>query len=121
MPNDPGISEHRIDLPITGMSCASCAAAIEKGLTGLAGVTDAHVNFAAEKASLTYNTSAVALNDLITTIKDLGYDVAASEIILPITGMTCASCVKTVENALAVLDGVLAVSVNFATEKARTL
>jgi Cu+-exporting ATPase len=40
----------RIDLPITGMSCASCALKIEKGLTGVEGVSKAVVNFAAEKA-----------------------------------------------------------------------
>ncbi len=118
MPDDPAASEHRCDLPITGMSCASCAATIQKALTGHPGVKAAEVNFAAEKASVTYDSSVVSLNDLITIIKDLGYDVAYSEILLPIRGMTCASCVKTVQDSLALVDGVIAVSVNFATEKA---
>jgi Cu+-exporting ATPase len=118
MPNDSTATERQVDLPVSGMSCASCAAAIQKGLTGLPGVKTAAVNFAAEKASVTYDTSVVSFHELIKVIKDLGYGVSPSEMLLPIKGMTCASCVKAVQDALASVDGVLAVSVNFATEKA---
>jgi Cu+-exporting ATPase len=62
----------RIDLPITGMSCASCAAHIQEGLAALDGVEDASVNFAAEKATVLYDASKVAVDDFIKTVKDLG-------------------------------------------------
>ncbi len=48
--NHPGKGLERIDLPITGMSCAACAARIEKGLGSVEGVSQANVNFAAERA-----------------------------------------------------------------------
>ncbi|MEW6109971.1 MAG: heavy metal translocating P-type ATPase [Nitrospirota bacterium] len=111
-------TESRIDLPITGMSCASCASAIQKGLAELSGVRSADVNFAAEKATVIYDNSAVSVDDFIKTIKDLGYGVSVSTITLPVRGMTCASCVKTVQDTLGSLDGVVSASVNFATEKA---
>ncbi|MDA8433845.1 MAG: heavy metal translocating P-type ATPase [Nitrospiraceae bacterium] len=111
-------SSTRIDLPITGMSCASCAAHVQESLAGLGGVEEASVNFAAEKASVVYDTSKVTVDDFIKTVKDLGYGVSVSRIILPIKGMSCAACVEAVQRALGSLEGVISASVNFATEKA---
>ncbi len=108
----------RIDLPVTGMTCASCASKIQKALSQLNGVENAAVNFAAEKATVIYNPSAGNADNFITTVKDLGYGVSASKITIPIKGMTCASCVKKVQEALSSLNGVFSASVNFATEKA---
>ena len=108
----------RIDLPITGMSCASCAAKIEKGLSNLDGVSKATVNFAAEKASVVFHPAQTNLSHLIEKVKDLGYGARAEKVILPIQGMTCASCVNKVEKALGSLNGVIHASVNFATERA---
>ncbi len=108
----------RIDLPITGMSCASCAAHIQEGLSALRGVQSAAVNFAAEKATVFYDQSAVSVEDFIRTIKEQGYDVSISKVLLPVKGMSCASCVANVQEALGSLPGVKSVSVNFATEKA---
>ena len=56
----------RIDLPVTGMSCASCALRIEKGLTNTEGVSEATVNFAAEKATVLYAPGETSLSTLIT-------------------------------------------------------
>jgi Cu+-exporting ATPase len=108
----------RIDLPITGMSCASCAAHIQEGLSAIDGVDDASVNFAAEKASVLCDKAKVSVDDFIKVVKDLGYGVSVSKIILPIKGMSCAVCVEAVQRALGSLEGVLSASVNFATEKA---
>ncbi len=111
-------NEIRMDLPVSGMSCASCAARIQDGLAALKGVRNASVNFAAEKATVVFDKSEASVNDLITVIKDLGYGVVSARITLPIKGMSCASCVENVERTLASLDGVISASVNFATEKA---
>ena len=108
----------RIDLSITGMTCASCASRVQEGLQKLKGVDTASVNFAAEKATVFYNPSKVKAEDFINIIKDLGYGTSTSNIIIPIKGMTCASCVEKVQNALSSLDGVFSASVNLATEKA---
>ncbi len=108
----------RIDLPVTGMSCASCASKVQDALLKLNGVESAEVNFAAEKATVFYNPSAGSVEEFIKTIKDLGYGVSVSKITVPIKGMTCASCVEKVQNTLASLNGVFSASVNIATEKA---
>jgi len=108
----------RIDLPITGMSCASCATRIQDALRRLEGVEDASVNLAAERATVFYNPSQTKVKDFINTIKDLGYSTRVSKIIIPIKGMTCASCVEKIQRALSSLNGVLSASVNLATEKA---
>jgi Cu+-exporting ATPase len=65
----------RCDLPIEGMSCASCAARIEKALTAQPGVEDAAVNFASKRATVSYDPHAVHRGDLASTGADLGYGV----------------------------------------------
>ncbi len=108
----------RIDLPVTGMSCAACSARVQKSLSGLKGVESAAVNLAAEKATVLYNPSAASADDFIKNIKDLGYGVSVSKVTVPIKGMTCAACVKRVQDALGSLNGVVSASVNLATENA---
>jgi Cu+-exporting ATPase len=108
----------RIDLPISGMSCASCALKIEKGLAKVEGVSKATVNFAAEKATVVFHPDQTDLSHLIDKVKDLGYGAKSEKVVLPIQGMTCASCVNKVEKALNSLKGVVQASVNFATERA---
>jgi Cu+-exporting ATPase len=110
--------ETRIDIPLTGMSCASCAVHIQEGLAAMPGVTEAQVNFAAEKATVVYDDSAVSVEDLMKVVKDLGYGVSVTTVTLPVKGMSCASCVENVRKALASLEGVVSAEVNFATEKA---
>ncbi|MBI5750310.1 MAG: copper-translocating P-type ATPase [Nitrospinae bacterium] len=69
----------RVILPIGGMSCASCAARIERNLKKLNGVTDATVNFGTEKASVEYSPSIVDLPAIKKTIVDTGYTVIEVE------------------------------------------
>jgi P-type Cu+ transporter len=108
----------RIDLPITGMSCAACAARIEKGLGSVEGVSQANVNFAAERATVLFDPNKTDLPHLIDKVKDLGYEARVEKILLPIQGMTCAACVTKVEKTLRSVKGVTRASVNFATERA---
>jgi Cu+-exporting ATPase len=108
----------KIDLPVTGMTCASCVAVVEKGLKKLNGVSKVGVNLATEKATVTYDPAKTKLEAFIAETKKLGYDVAVEKATIPIQGMTCASCVAAIEKALKKLDGVLKVNVNLATEKA---
>lgn len=106
-------------LQITGMTCAACANRIEKGLNKLDGVTSANVNFALEKASVTFDPEKVNVGRLEETIKKLGYDTAKEVVDFQLEGMTCAACANRIEKGLAKLPGVTNASVNFAMETAR--
>jgi P-type Cu+ transporter len=107
----------RIDIPVTGMSCASCVRRVERALSKQEGVTEASVNFAAEKASVSYEPT-TSLDELIRAIRDVGYGADVREMTFGVTGMTCASCVGRVEQAIKKVPGVLEASVNLASEKA---
>lgn len=110
----------KIDLPVTGMTCAACSAAVEKALQRISGVKNAAVNFSAEKATVEFSDpkEPLPLSIIIKTVKGEGYGVASVRMDFAVRGMTCAACVGAVERALKELYGVLNVSVNLATEKA---
>jgi len=107
-----------LELPITGMTCASCVARNEKALRKLPGVADAAVNFATEKATISFDPEVVSADELVHAVEAAGYGVVTAQETLPILGMTCASCVSRVERALRRPPGVLKANVNLATEKA---
>ncbi|HNG36107.1 MAG TPA: heavy metal translocating P-type ATPase [Nitrosomonas sp.] len=107
---------HHIQVPIDGMTCAACAARLEKNLNKLQGV-NASVNFANEKANIDYEESLTQPQAIIQSIKDSGFNVLPQTLQLKIDGMTCAACSGRVESALNKLPGVTA-NVNQATEVA---
>ena len=107
-------------LPISGMTCASCVARVERALAKVPGVRAASVNLATEAATLQLAPS-VSTEALAKAVAQAGYDVAHQESDLAIRGMTCASCVARVEKALAKAPGVLSASVNLATERAHVV
>ncbi|MGW2406925.1 heavy metal translocating P-type ATPase [Streptomyces sp. NPDC001739] len=63
---------HEVELAIGGMTCASCAARIEKKLNRMDGV-EATVNYATEKAKVSYRATDVSVSDLIATVEATGY------------------------------------------------
>lgn len=115
-------------LLLEGMTCASCAMRIEKGLKKLPGVSDAHVNLATERASVTYDPVRTGLEQMQQKIEELGYratplaqtspDISEEQIMLGLEGMTCATCATRIEKGLRKVPGVLAASVNLASEQA---
>ncbi|MBU8916414.1 heavy metal translocating P-type ATPase [Bacillus sp. FJAT-29953] len=105
-------------LQISGMTCAACAARIEKGLKKLTGVETATVNLALEKSAIKYDPSQIKLEEIEQKIKDLGYEVVTEKVEFDITGMTCAACSARIEKGLNKLDGVIKANVNLALEKA---
>ncbi len=66
-------TNQRVMLSLSGMHCASCANIIERSLNKLPGVKEGNVNFAAEKASILFNSSQVQIADLIKAVKSAGY------------------------------------------------
>src|ERR671915_35314 len=108
----------RINIPVTGMTCASCVRRVERALSKKEGVAEASVNFAAEKASLAYDPATTGPGELVGAIQDAGYGADVREVTFGVTGMTCASCVGRVERALGKVPGVLEARVNLANERA---
>jgi Cu+-exporting ATPase len=109
-----------LQLPITGMTCASCVARVEKAIRRVPGVQQASVNGATEQARLVLdggNAVATALA-VAAAVGKAGYGVPETTQRLRIDGMTCASCVSRVEKALSRVPGVLQASVNLATATA---
>lgn len=114
------MAEKQITLPITGMHCTNCSDTIARELGKLDGVGTANVNYATEKAAVTFNPSVLDEGTIIEKIQNIGFGIATHEIELPITGMHCVNCASTVEKALNKMQpGVVSAAVNFATEKAQ--
>ena len=67
-----------IELPLLGMTCANCAATIERRLNKTEGVLEATVNYASEKALVKFVTGAVTRADLVAAVRKAGYDVVES-------------------------------------------
>ncbi|WP_028319983.1 heavy metal translocating P-type ATPase [Desulfatiglans anilini] len=112
------MTEKTIDLPITGMTCANCAMTIERTLGRLDGVHKAQVNFASERATITYDPQALSIDAIIQQIEQAGYGVAKASTEFPVTGMTCVNCAANIERALKKkVPGVLNATVNFAAER----
>jgi Cu+-exporting ATPase len=112
-------AETQITMPVLGMTCANCVAAVERNTKKVEGVRDAVVNFGTEKITVTYDPAKATPQQMIERIAKAGYEVPAATIELPITGMTCANCANTIERTLnKKVPGILEAMVNFATEKA---
>ncbi|MFC1577955.1 heavy metal translocating P-type ATPase [Thermodesulfobacteriota bacterium] len=112
------MTEQKFTLPITGMTCANCAANIERGVKKLKGVADASVNFAAESAAVSIDPQQLQLQDVVEKIHASGYGVPTTKLEMPVTGMTCANCAANIERALnKKTAGVVTAAVNFATER----
>ena len=62
-------------LPITGMTCANCAATIERTLKKVGGVSEATVNYASERATVQFNPDSVRISELAAVIERIGYGV----------------------------------------------
>ncbi len=110
---------------ITGMTCAACAARIERVVGRLPGVTSAHVNLAAETLTVEYDERAVDIQAVIEAVRGAGYGasrrVETRRALLDIEGMTCAACAARIERRLIKLPGVQSAQVNLATETAEVV
>ena len=111
----------RIDLPITGMSCAACANRIEKELAAAPGVRRAGVNFASSRATVEYDPARTGVRELMETVKSTGYGVAGTaraDFVLDDSARPSGSS-QPLEAHLRRLRGVAAVSFNLGTMEVR--
>jgi Cu+-exporting ATPase len=115
------------NIHIQGMTCATCVRRVEKGLQSLDGMDNASVNFASEQAMVEYDPQILDPAKIREKIIEVGYDVIEpgagrksdqTKTIISVGGMTCAACVRRVENSLKALPGVEDAAVNLATGKA---
>jgi Cu+-exporting ATPase len=126
--------EARATLALEGMTCASCAMRIEKGLKKVPGVIDASVNLATECGTVTYDPALTSIEQMVQKVDAVGYKATPlvvpvpkpapkepeqeSHMVLDLEGMTCASCAMRIEKGLKEVPGVREASVNLATEQA---
>jgi len=113
-----GDSAARVDIGIHGMTCASCVSTVEAALTAVPGVRRAAVNLATERGSVHYDPDRVGSSALVKAIADTGYTPLVEKAKIPISGISCASCVATIERALNHTPGVVSATVNLATNAA---
>ena len=78
----------KVELPVTGMTCASFVARIEKGLSRMNGIMDAKVNFGTERATISFDPSLIKVGDFVSAIKDLGYEAGMEKVTLSVYGMS---------------------------------
>ncbi|MDQ4120656.1 MAG: heavy metal translocating P-type ATPase [Acidobacteriota bacterium] len=106
----------RVDLPITGMTCAACARRIERKLNKQEGVADASVNYATAKATVNYNPEKINVSDLVKTVQDVGYGTTGTskiEFIVDDSARPAGSSVQ-LENYLAKVRGIVKADFNLA-------
>ncbi|WP_206915827.1 heavy metal translocating P-type ATPase [Alicyclobacillus suci] len=111
----PEVTE--VTLPVEGMTCAACAARIEKNVSKLSGVKEVNVNLASERARVVLDGD-TTWKDVVEKIEKTGYSVPTRDVDFNIEGMTCAACAARIEKVVSRLDAVKSVNVNLASEKA---
>ncbi len=109
----------RVDIPLTGMTCAACASRIQKKLGGSEGVRDVAVNFATERATVEYEADATGVGRLVEAVKSIGYGARVDELTLDIEGLEWAGSGEGVERELEKLPGVVEAVANLASGQAR--
>ncbi|MDP5307492.1 heavy metal translocating P-type ATPase [Paracoccus spongiarum] len=109
-------SSTELDLDIPGISCASCAARIERSLAPVPGVSRISVNPVTRRAHL--DLAGASLADVAGALREAGYPPALATTRLAIDGMTCASCAGRVERALLARPDVAEAVVNLVTHGA---
>ncbi len=133
VPQEQASKQCRATFALEGMTCASCAMRIEKGLKKVPGVADAQVNLATEQATVTYNPAETGPEQMVKKVEAVGYKAVPLVVppakpvelrekkeayaVLALEGMTCASCAMRIEKGLKKVPGVIDAQVNLATER----
>ena len=107
----------KLSLPVEDMTCAACVGHVENALQGVPGVVDASVNLGTERASVEFDSAEVPFQLIRDAVSGAGYKIGTQSASLNIGGMTCASCVAHVENALMGVPGVSQANVNLGVER----
>ncbi|OAY59824.1 probable copper-transporting ATPase HMA5 [Manihot esculenta] len=121
-------SEAKAVFSVVGMTCAACAASVEKAVKRLPGIREATIDVLNNRAQVLFYPSFVDEETIRETIEDAGFeatliqddtnDKSTQVCRIRINGMTCTSCSSTVEQALQAMQGVQRAQVALATEEA---
>ena len=103
-------------MPVTGISCSNCALTIESNIRKLQGIKEANVDFASENLTVAFDTSVLSENQIISSVRRIGYGIATGKIELPVTGMQDNTDALSLEKSLIRQDGVLSCHVNYNSE-----
>ena len=107
----------QVTLPVTGMSCSSCAWLIESTLRQLPGVVRATVDLAGERLRLEFDPAKVDLRTILLRVEQTGYGIPTGKADLPILGLRDPSDASALERLLAKQEGVLSAHVNWGAEQ----
>lgn len=107
----------QITLPILGMTCANCVAAVEKTLDQQNGIEKVLVNLSSERAFVSYDLEHINLNDIIATIEGAGYKVATGNINLTLAGLNDPANQRAIEKRMAESFGIIESHANIASER----
>ncbi len=107
---------------IIGMTCASCANAIDHVLKNQEGIIKGNVNLASDSAIIEFDETKISIDGIVETIESAGFDAVLKKehikkLTFVIDGMTCASCAGNVEHAVKSLEGIIEIHVNIANDK----
>ncbi|KAG0356053.1 hypothetical protein BG005_005029 [Podila minutissima] len=112
-------------LSIKGMTCASCVASIERSLKGSPGLVSIKVALLAERGTIEYLEGVTTPLEIADRIEDVGFEAAPivekrkDHVDLQVFGMTCASCVNSIEGELRKMPGIIAASVSLTLQSAK--
>ncbi|SIO31551.1 heavy metal translocating P-type ATPase [Halodesulfovibrio marinisediminis] len=117
----------KVTMPVKGMTCASCAARIEKGVSEVSGVKTIGVNLATDSMQVEFDSSQGSLADIVQKVADIGYEAVVpagssdevEALRFAISGMHCAACSTRIEKVTSQMPEFASVEVNLATESAR--
>ncbi|HNZ15073.1 MAG TPA: heavy metal translocating P-type ATPase [Anaerolineaceae bacterium] len=107
----------QITLPILGMTCANCVAAVEKTLDQQNGIEKVLVNLSSERAFVSYDLEHINLNDIIATIEGAGYKVATGNINMTLAGLNDPANQRAIEKRMAESFGIIESHANIASER----
>ncbi|ORX91573.1 heavy metal translocatin [Basidiobolus meristosporus CBS 931.73] len=111
-------------LSIHGMSCASCVASIERALKEQKGVVSITVSLLSERADVRYDSDVIDIDQIASIVSGIGFEASPLQtnrqgnVSLKIYGMTCASCVHSIEKEIGKMPGILNISVSLPLETA---
>lgn len=106
------MSTRQIILPVTGMTCANCAATIERNLKKESGVHQAVVNLSSERAVVEFDPQVTAMEDLFKRVQRAGYGIATGTLELYLKEVDDPIRLNRLEQKITALEGVRKVSLN---------
>ena len=91
------MSAQSVELPIEGMTCSACAVRLEKALNQASGIGEANVNFALERADVSFDPDQTDVTGVADIVMRAGFDVTHDSYSFQLGGMTCSACSGRVE------------------------